>query len=80
MLRPILLGAQPCTNNQRPTLCREGTLAYYFSIQALEALAARVGFEAVECAYHTVALRNRKRPDGPPMRRVFVHAVFRKPG
>ncbi|PRW58343.1 Bis(5 -adenosyl)-triphosphatase [Chlorella sorokiniana] len=55
----------------------EGTLAYFFSTQAIASLAQAAGFETVECEYARVQLRNRK--NGAAMRRVFVHAVFRKP-
>lgn len=56
----------------------KGTLAYFLSTDALRALATAAGFEEVECQYARVQLRNRKR-GGAPMRRVFVHGVFRKP-
>ena len=55
----------------------DGTLAYFFSTQALEGLAGDAGLEVVECEYARVALRNRG--SGRQMRRVFVHGLFRKP-
>ncbi|KAI7838547.1 hypothetical protein COHA_007690 [Chlorella ohadii] len=55
----------------------EGTLAYFFSTQAIASLAEAAGFETLECEYARVQLRNRK--NGAAMRRVFVHGVFRKP-
>lgn len=62
-----------------PSLYRrsEGTLAYFFSVEALRAAAAAAGFEEVECEYARVQMRNRK--TGAAMRRVFVHGCFRKP-
>lgn len=55
----------------------EGTLAYYFSLDAVRKLASGAQLEVVECEYHCVYNRNRK--TGAEMKRVFVHAVLRKP-
>ena len=41
------------------------------------AQAAEAGLETVECRYACVVNRNRK--TGAELRRVFVHALFRKP-
>jgi hypothetical protein len=61
-----------------PPPCRgDGTLSYFFTPEGLCKLTSAAGFEAVECEYACVALRNRKQ-GGPDMKRIFVHGVFRK--
>lgn len=56
----------------------DGTLAYFFTPEGLTSLAEAAGFEVEEARYATTALRNRK-SGAPEMKRVFVHAVLRKP-
>ena len=55
----------------------DGTLAFFFSTQALAKLARGAGLEVLQCEYACVALQNRK--NGKEMRRVFVHGLFRLP-
>lgn len=55
----------------------DGTLAYFFSTEALAERACAAGFEVDECRYITVINRNKKRK--LELRRVFIHGVFRKP-
>lgn len=56
---------------------QDGTLASFFTIERIEALAKDVGFtETVECVYARTKLKNNK--NGKEMKRVFVNAVFRK--
>ncbi len=40
-----------------PPLCSEGTLAYFFSTQAMTRLAEAAGFETLECEYARVQVR-----------------------
>lgn len=40
-----------------PAMCSEGTLAYFFSTEALRAAATAVGFQEVECEYARVEVR-----------------------
>lgn len=63
-----------------PTLHRrgDGTLAYYFSVPEVTALATAAGFTVHDAAYATVRTVNRAR--GIELRRVFVHAKLVKPG
>jgi hypothetical protein len=55
----------------------EGTIARFFSVDAVRSLFESVGFETLELRYCTVYNRNRK--TGQEMKRVFVHGVFLKP-
>lgn len=55
---------------------QDGTLAHFFALEEIEALAEEASFDVVECDYTTTLLRNRK--DTSTMKRVFVHAVLRK--
>ena len=52
------------------------TLAFYFDLDYLRKVATSSGLTAVELEYATVLVRNRKKANC--MRRVFIHAVFRK--
>ncbi|KAG2498189.1 hypothetical protein HYH03_003943 [Edaphochlamys debaryana] len=63
-----------------PNLYRQsdGTMAYFFSLEALSQRAEAAGLRVEECRYVTVVNRNRK--TGQELRRVFVHGVFVKPG
>ena len=55
----------------------DGTLSCFFTLQEVQNLFQNVGMIAVEGPeYHTVTNRNRKTKEA--IRRVFVHAVFRK--
>lgn len=56
---------------------QDGTLAYYFTTTELCALAASAGLEVADCRY--LYRRYTNRAEGNTLRRVFVHAVFRKP-
>ena len=56
----------------------DGTLAYFFAEEEVRGLLAEAGLEAEEVEYHRVNTVNRKK--GVTLRRVFVHAVARKPG
>lgn len=51
--------------------------SYFFTCDEVAALFAAAGLEPVETEYVTVELYNRKKDF--PMKRVFVHGVFRKP-
>ena len=58
--------------------CRaDGTLAYFFAKEDLEARCRAAGFEVLACKYVCVINRNRK--SGKEMRRVFVQGRFRRP-
>jgi methyltransferase-like protein 6 len=52
----------------------DGTLAYYFDLDYLDALLSSVGFSKVELRYDTVQCRNKR--SSVDMKRVFVHAVY----
>ena len=52
------------------------TLAYYFSVEYLKQIANTAGLSVIELEYATIEMRNRKLTKC--MKRVFVHAVFRK--
>ena len=55
----------------------DGTLSYFFTLEVVQNLFQNAGMIAVEGPeYHTVTNRNRKTKEA--IRRVFVHAVFRK--
>jgi SAM-dependent methyltransferase len=54
----------------------DGTLSFYFDLASLLTLAQAACFSVLEMKYATVINKNRK--SGVEMRRVFVHAVFRK--
>ena len=57
---------------------KDGTLAYYFSLENLRHIAEATGlFQVEELSYATVETRNRKNPS-LSMKRVFVHMVCRK--
>ena len=55
----------------------DGTLAYYFELEALRTLLEKEGFVVEELAYCCVENVNRKK--GITMKRVFVHARCRNP-
>jgi len=55
----------------------DGTLASFFSREALAELFEQGGFHTLENEYCTVRLRNRKK--GTTMDRVWLHAKFQKP-
>jgi methyltransferase-like protein 6 len=57
---------------------QDGTLAYFFTLQRLAALAAAAGLELVECGALRRKYRNRQL--GLELRRVFVQGVWRKSG
>ena len=52
------------------------TLAYYFSVEYVQQIANMSGLSVIELEYATIEVRNRKLTKS--MKRVFVHAVFRK--
>jgi methyltransferase-like protein 6 len=54
----------------------DGTLCYYFSLEYLIELCAKLNLEVVELKYATVNNVNKKKK--LVMKRVFVHGVFRK--
>ena len=54
----------------------DGTFSYYFDVDYVENLFTAAGFEKVELRYDCVLCQNRK--SGKQMKRVFLHAVFRK--
>jgi len=56
----------------------DGTLARFFDEGEVRGLLSDAGLLAEEVAYHRVSNVNRKK--GLTLRRVFVHAVARKPG
>jgi methyltransferase-like protein 6 len=60
------------------TARQDGTLAYFFTLQRLAALAAAAGLELVECGALRRKYRNRQL--GLELRRVFVQGVWRKSG
>lgn len=53
---------------------KDGTLAYFFSVDELCARAADAGFTVLECKYATV--RNLNRKTGAVLKRVFIHGLF----
>lgn len=53
---------------------KDGTLAYFFSVDELCARAADAGFTMLECKYATV--RNLNRKTGAVLKRVFIHGLF----
>jgi methyltransferase-like protein 6 len=55
----------------------DGTLAYFFALQEVRALLAGAGLRVEEARHACVCNVNRK--TGAAMRRVYVHAVARKP-
>ncbi|CAM6033523.1 unnamed protein product [Sphagnum compactum] len=55
----------------------DGTLCYYFSVKTLRELLTTTGFVEEELEYCCVKLINRRKQ--MPMKRVWVHAKFRKP-
>ena len=55
----------------------DGTLCYFFTTDDLADRAATAGFQIKECRYACTELLNRRK--GLPMRRVFVHAVLKRP-
>ena len=55
----------------------DGTLSYFFTLEELRSKFEAEGFETVETDYVCVELYNRKKDF--EMKRVFAHAVFRKP-
>jgi len=56
---------------------QDGTLAYFFELADLQALAEAAGLVVEELRWCRVANRNRR--DGTQWRRIFVHATLRKP-
>jgi methyltransferase-like protein 6 len=54
----------------------DGTIAYYFSTEGVQAMASSVGLSVRELEYATVKTENKK--NGKILRRVFVHAVLQK--
>ncbi len=57
--------------------CRkDGTLASFFSVEEVEALAEAAGFAVQDCRYGCVNNVNRK--SGAVLQRVFVHGVFQR--
>ena len=58
-------------------LRQDGTLAYFFELEDVEALAASVGLVVEELRWCRIVVTNRK--NGSQMRRIFVHAKLRKP-
>lgn len=54
----------------------DNTLAYYFDLEYLRRIANSSGLSVIELQYATIEVRNRKLTKC--MKRVFVHAVFRK--
>lgn len=73
-------GASPSSSTGTPTPARafrrgDGTLARFLALQELVAASAAAGLECEEARYACVAVR---RSGAPDLRRVFVHAVFRK--
>lgn len=54
----------------------DGTLCYYFSLPYLQQLAEIAGLIVVDLKYATVINGNRR--TGQELRRVFVHAIFKK--
>ena len=62
---PAWLSVTACHPMSRALLlaCSEGTLAYFFSVEALRAAAA--GFEEVECEYARVQVRRGSRGGTP---------------
>lgn len=55
----------------------DGTLSYFFSVPELQLLASRAGLVVQDCRYLYRKYGNRKM--GLELRRVWVHAVLRKP-
>lgn len=55
----------------------DGTLCYFFTTDDLADRAAMAGFHIEECRYACTELLNRRK--ALPMRRVFVHAVLKRP-
>ena len=55
----------------------EGTLSYFFSVEALQQMTEQAGFSTHECKYVTTYVTNLKK--NRKMRRVFIHGVFEKP-
>lgn len=72
----LRISAEQCIGRH---LYRRGdaTLAYFFTVEDLSALAVAAGLEVVECDYVCVVNRNRK--TGQELRRAFVHGLFRRP-
>lgn len=54
----------------------DGTLAYYFDVDYVDEILSKVGFSKVELRYDCVQCRNKK--SSVDMKRVFVHAVYKK--
>ncbi|MEW5318802.1 MAG: hypothetical protein WDW38_009989 [Sanguina aurantia] len=57
---------------------KDGTLAYFFSVEELCARASDAGFQVLECKYATV--RNVNRKTGAVLDRVFIHGLFVRGG
>lgn len=57
---------------------KDGTLAYFFSVEELCARASDAGFQVLECKYATV--RNVNRKTGAVLDRVFIHGLFVREG
>jgi SAM-dependent methyltransferase len=55
----------------------DGTLSYFFSLEAVRTLFTQAGFVERELEYCCVQLMNRRKQ--VPMKRVWVHAKFQKP-
>ena len=67
---------------QRMSRClyerEDGTLSYFFSLEVVRTLFTKAGFVERELEYCCVQLMNRRKQ--VPMKRVWVHAKFQKPG
>eukprot|EP00798_Chlamydomonas_sp_ICE-L_P020350 gene20350-27112_t len=55
----------------------DGTISHFFSIESMEERARAAGLEPVEVKYVTIINHNKKRDIH--LKRVFIHAVLRRP-
>lgn len=56
----------------------DGTLAAFYTVEAVSSAAAKAGLEVVECRY--LYRRYANRALGTSLRRIWLHGVFRRPG